>query len=136
MKSHRRLAAAYPELSAKALPATGQHIPGLGNGTLKDILFRADIHPKAKVSMLSHQTLRDLHKQIRDTLLEMTALGGRDTEKDLYGLPGLYHPDEQGDTGRTLPDLLRARAARKLSGRKCVLLPALPSAVAVALLGW
>jgi formamidopyrimidine-DNA glycosylase len=85
------MAAAFPKLSAKAFLATEQRIPGLGNGTLQDILFRAGIHPKAKMASLSHQTLGDLHKQIRDTLLEMTTLGGRDTEKDLYGQPGGYN---------------------------------------------
>jgi formamidopyrimidine-DNA glycosylase len=84
------LATANSKLSAKAFLATEQRIPGLGNGTLQDILLRAGLHPKAKVSTLSHQTLGELHKQIRDTLQEMTALGGRDTEKDLHGLPGGY----------------------------------------------
>lgn len=84
------LAAANLKLSAKAFLATEQRIPGLGNGTLQDILLRAGVHPKAKVSTLSHQTLGELHKQIRDTLQEMTVLGGRDTEKDLYGQPGGY----------------------------------------------
>jgi formamidopyrimidine-DNA glycosylase len=40
-------------LSLKALLATEQRIPGLGNGVLQDILFNAGIHPKRKKSTLS-----------------------------------------------------------------------------------
>ncbi len=84
------MAAAFPKLSAKAFLATEQRIPGLGNGTLQDILFRAGIHPKVKLSTLSPKKPEELYLQVRDTLLEMSSLGGRDTEKDLYGLPGGY----------------------------------------------
>ncbi|MDF2986305.1 MAG: glycosylase/AP lyase, DNA-binding, partial [Eubacterium sp.] len=45
-------------LSAKALLATEQRIPGLGNGVLQDILFNAGIHPKRKV-----KTFTDRDKQ-------------------------------------------------------------------------
>ena len=81
---------ASPELSAKAFLATGQRIPGLGNGVLQDILFRARVHPKARISALSRKMLAELYRQTRDTLQEMTALGGRDTEKDLFGQAGGY----------------------------------------------
>ena len=41
------------KLSLKALLATKQRIPGLGNGVLQDILFNAKMHPKRKVNRLS-----------------------------------------------------------------------------------
>lgn len=41
--------------SAKAFLATGQTIPGLGNGVLQDILYRAGMHPKTKISGLTRQ---------------------------------------------------------------------------------
>ena len=41
------------DISFKALLATEQRIPGLGNGVLQDILFNAGIHPKRKKSTLS-----------------------------------------------------------------------------------
>jgi formamidopyrimidine-DNA glycosylase len=77
-------------LSAKAFLATEQRIPGLGNGVLQDILFRAGIHPKRKMGTLSGKESDGLYRAVVDTLSEMTRLGGRDTEKDLFGRPGGY----------------------------------------------
>jgi formamidopyrimidine-DNA glycosylase len=79
-----------PNLSAKAFLATEQRIPGLGNGTLQDILFRARIHPRRKISTLSEMDWTTLFDTVKQTLREMTDLGGRDTEKDLCGQSGAY----------------------------------------------
>ncbi|QUI22520.1 endonuclease VIII [Vallitalea pronyensis] len=76
--------------SVKALLATEQRIPGLGNGVLQDILFNAHIHPKQKVSSLTEEEIDTLFHAIKATLHEMTMHGGRDTEKDLFGCPGGY----------------------------------------------
>lgn len=84
------VAAAKPTLSAKALLATEQRIPGLGNGVLQDILLRAGIHPRAKLSSLSDEQLTGLYRSLKATLAEMTEKGGRDTERDLFGNPGGY----------------------------------------------
>lgn len=78
------------KLSAKALLATEQRIPGLGNGTLQDILFNAGIHPKKKVSSFTKSDKELLYDSIKTTLKEMIEQGGRDTEKDLFGNPGGY----------------------------------------------
>jgi len=78
------------KLSLKAFLATEQRIPGLGNGILQDILFNAKMHPKKKVNSLSITDQRVLFDSIKDTLSEMTAKGGRDTENDLSGKPGGY----------------------------------------------
>lgn len=85
-----KMAADFPNLSAKAFLATQQRIPGLGNGVLQDILFRARIHPKTKIAALSSDALTRLYEEITNTLREMTEKGGRDTEKDLFGDPGGY----------------------------------------------
>lgn len=77
-------------LSAKAYLATEQRIPGLGNGVLQDILFRAGIHPKRKMGTLTEQDYTRLFHAVKETLTAMTELGGRDTEKDLFGNPGGY----------------------------------------------
>ncbi len=77
-------------LSAKAFLATEQRIPGLGNGVLQDILWTARIHPKRKMASLSEEELNNMFKAVKSVLSEMTASGGRDTEKDLYGCPGGY----------------------------------------------
>jgi formamidopyrimidine-DNA glycosylase len=78
------------KLSLKALLATEQRIPGLGNGVLQDILFNAKMHPKKKINSLSESDKDVLFNSIKSTLSAMVAQGGRDTEKDFLGNPGVY----------------------------------------------
>lgn len=78
------------KLSAKAFLATEQRIPGLGNGVLQDILYLSGIHPKRKMANVTDIEYKKLYDTIKSTLYQMTELGGRDTEKDLYGNPGGY----------------------------------------------
>lgn len=75
-------------LSAKAVLATGQRIPGLGNGVLQDILYHAQIHPKRLFDSLNDMEKDALFSSIKHTLQLMAEQGGRDTEKDLFGNPG------------------------------------------------
>lgn len=84
------LSAAKPSLSVKAVLATEQRIPGLGNGVLQDILYNARINPKSKLLVLTELEKSDLFDSVKHTLREMTEKGGRDTEKDLFGSPGGY----------------------------------------------
>lgn len=78
------------KLSVKALLATEQRIPGLGNGVLQDILWNAKIHPKRKVNTLSNENKELLFRSVKTVLSDMVQLGGRDTEKDLFGNNGRY----------------------------------------------
>ncbi len=78
------------DISVKALLATEQRIPGLGNGVLQDILFKSGIHPKRKISGLSDFEKGELYHNLKYTLHLMTDQGGRDTEKDLLGNFGRY----------------------------------------------
>jgi formamidopyrimidine-DNA glycosylase len=78
------------DISVKALLATEQRIPGIGNGVLQDILFNSRIHPKRKKSTLTGTDKAELFQSIKVTLKTMTELGGRDTEKDLFGNKGGY----------------------------------------------
>ncbi len=78
------------KLSLKALLATEQRIPGLGNGVLQDILFNARMHPKKKVSTLSEKEIEILFGSVKATLAAMATQGGRDTELDLFGKTGGY----------------------------------------------
>ncbi len=82
--------AAKHSVSAKAFLATGQRIPGLGNGVLQDILFRARINPRRKIATLTPAERHSLFESVRTTLREMTDRGGRDTERDIFGTPGGY----------------------------------------------
>lgn len=79
------------DISVKALLATEQRIPGLGNGVLQDILFNAGINPRCKVSCLDNSDRQRLLMAIKNTLKDMIAKGGRDTEKDILGTAGGYH---------------------------------------------
>lgn len=86
-----KLFAGVPKtLSAKALLATEQRIPGVGNGVVQDILFNAGIHPKQKVLLLADEDKKTLFHSLKDTLAEMTIKGGRDTQTDLFGNNGGY----------------------------------------------
>jgi len=78
------------KLSLKAFLATEQRIPGLGNGVLQDILWAAKLHPKRKVATMMKEETTRLHQTVCDLLQQMVSLGGRDTEKDLFGHPGRY----------------------------------------------
>ena len=84
------VASVPPSTSVKALLATEQRIPGVGNGVLQDILLNARLNPKAKVSSLAGDDLARLFRALKDTIAAMAAQGGRDVERDLYGRPGGY----------------------------------------------
>lgn len=77
-------------ISVKAFLATEQRIPGLGNGVLQDILFNAKVHPKRKLFTLNQQNKQALFDSITSTLHTMLELGGRNTERDLFGNYGKY----------------------------------------------
>jgi len=78
------------KLSAKAALATEQRIPGLGNGVLQDILWKARLSPRRKINSLTGEETQALYASLTGTLAEMSRLRGRDTEKDLHGIPGGY----------------------------------------------
>lgn len=84
------LDAAKPNLSLKAFLATEQRVPGFGNGVLQDILFNARLHPKTKLASLGTKDKERLFESVKKTLAQITVLGGRDTEKDLFGRNGGY----------------------------------------------
>lgn len=78
------------KLPLKAVLATEQRIPGLGNGCLQDILWTARLHPRRKLNTLSDAEMGRLYESLKNTLKAMTEAGGRSTEKDLLGQPGGY----------------------------------------------
>lgn len=83
-------AGAKKSLSAKALLATEQRIPGVGNGVTQDILFNARMNPKQKVSALPDAKKEILFHSLKDTLKKMVLEGGRDTQSNLFGNSGGY----------------------------------------------
>jgi formamidopyrimidine-DNA glycosylase len=84
------LAEAGGSISAKEFLATKQRIPGLGNGVLQDILWTAGIHPRRKMGELNLTETGAMYEAVKRILAEMTAKGGRDTERDLFDCPGGY----------------------------------------------
>lgn len=84
--------------SVKALLATDQSVPGLGNGVLQDMLYNAGLNPKRKTATLSDGDRQRLYRCVRDTMGEIYRLGGRSSEKDLFGVKGGYIPFLSKDT--------------------------------------
>ena len=88
----------YPEKTSKGikgfLVATGyvmpNHIAGLGNAIVQDILFQAEINPKRKVMDITPEEREKLFEVINTTIAEAIRLGGRYDEVDLFGQPGGY----------------------------------------------
>ena len=76
--------------SAKALLTQDQIIPGLGNAIAQDILFRAHLHPRHPIADLNTDQRHTLYSAIVDTVGEVTEMGGRYDEYDLYNNPGGY----------------------------------------------
>jgi formamidopyrimidine-DNA glycosylase len=78
------------KLSLKGALATEQRIPGVGNGCLQDILWRAKLNPRRKTNTLTEMEMNQLFTNLKKTLTDMAHAGGRSTEKDLFGEPGGY----------------------------------------------
>jgi formamidopyrimidine-DNA glycosylase len=78
------------KISSKAFLGTEQRIPGVGNGSLQDILWKAKIHPKRKMNTLDNNETENLFSSIKFILEKIVENNGRDTEKDLFGNNGQY----------------------------------------------
>jgi formamidopyrimidine-DNA glycosylase len=78
--------------SIKEFLISSPGIAGIGNGYLQDILFRAGIHPRRKLGVVSADEMASVHSATVETLLKAIEKGGRDTESDLHGNPGGYTP--------------------------------------------
>ena len=116
--------------SAKAFLATGQTIPGLGNGVLQDILYRAGMHPKTKISGLTRQQKSDCSGPSGRRSGRCCVWGGRDSETDLFGRPGGYRPRLSKKYGRGAVSPLRFPDLQgKLPGGQYLLLSRLPAAM-------
>jgi formamidopyrimidine-DNA glycosylase len=76
--------------SVKFFMISNPGVWGVGNGYLQDILFRARIHPRRRVINITKEEKQTLYEAIIVTIKHAAALGGRDTERDLYNRPGGY----------------------------------------------
>jgi hypothetical protein len=101
--------------------AANPGVLGVGNGYLQDILFAAGIHPRRKAVDLSAPERRALHKATRAVLGRAVTLGGRGSERDLYGRPGGYQRILHSETvGRPCPECgTPIRKIQYLGGASC-----------------
>jgi formamidopyrimidine-DNA glycosylase len=76
--------------SVKSLLTQDQLIPGLGNASAQDIMFKAGLHPRRPIVELDSEKRSALYTAIIDTVSEITNQGGRYDEYDLYGNKGGY----------------------------------------------
>lgn len=91
--------------STKALLTQDQIIPGLGNAIAQDILFRAHLHPRHPIADLNTDQRHTLYSAIVDTVGEVTEMGGRYDEYDLYNNPGGYiRKMDKNAVGRPCPE--------------------------------
>jgi formamidopyrimidine-DNA glycosylase len=67
-------------------------IVGVQNSAFQDIIYRAGIHPKRKVSDLTQGQLETLFRSIQDLIKERIEGGGKDEFTDLHGRQGTYVP--------------------------------------------
>lgn len=76
----------------KALMVSPYAVTGIGNGYLHDILWHAQVSPKSIVALLPDTAVAMLYQAVVQVVSEATELGGRDTERDLFGGSGGYRP--------------------------------------------
>lgn len=79
-----------PKLSLKQALATNQTIPGLGNGSLQDILFYARKSPRTKIGQLTLDDIHLLYDSIKQVMNQIASQNGRMNQLDLYGNFGSY----------------------------------------------
>lgn len=110
--------------SVKGLLTQDQAIPGLGNAIAQDIMFNARLHPKQPIGELDPAQRRRLYDAIVDTVAEITRLGGRYDEYDLFGRPGGYvRRMDQRALSRPCPECNGPIAKMSYLGGSCYYCP-------------
>lgn len=65
-------------------------LSGLGNAYINDILYKAKIHPKSKISALNDDQKNELYNIITETMNTAIDKSGSVKEEDLFGKKGNY----------------------------------------------
>ncbi len=65
-------------------------IIGISNATFQDVIYRAGVHPKRKVSELSENELKKLFEAIKTVTSERLRLHGKSEFNDIHGVQGGY----------------------------------------------
>jgi formamidopyrimidine-DNA glycosylase len=110
--------------SVKGLLTQEQLIPGLGNASSQDIMFRAGLHPKHPLKELTASQRQRLHDAILATVMEIIQLGGRYDEVDLYSQPGGYiRLMDKNAVGKPCPECGRSIEKIQYLGGACYFCP-------------
>lgn len=88
-----------PKHTVKMALATEQKIPGLGNGTLQDILFTAKVRPNRKVETLQDFEKIALYESTKLVIAQIYKQKGRNNSHDLLGKLGEYDVIMSKDRG-------------------------------------
>lgn len=114
--------------SVKSLLTQDQLIPGLGNASAQDILFRARLHPRHSIDALSPDQRRVLYGAIRSTVDEIIDKGGRYDEYNLFGKQGGYvRLMDKNAVGKPCPDCGARVEKMQYLGGACYLCPSCQS---------
>lgn len=79
-----------PKHTVKMALATEQKVPGLGNGTLQDILFLAKIRPERKVETLHEDEKVALYEATKQVIQTIYQHHGRSSFVSMVGVKGQY----------------------------------------------
>jgi formamidopyrimidine-DNA glycosylase len=110
--------------SVKGLLTQDQLIPGLGNASAQDIMFRARLHPKTPIDGLSSDQRQDLYDAILATVNEIIEKGGRYDEFNLFGERGGYvRLMDKNAAGQPCPDCETTVEKMQYLGGACYYCP-------------
>lgn len=110
--------------SVKGLLTQDQLIPGLGNASAQDIMFRAHLHPRHSIEALARDQRRDLYDAILTTVNEIIEQGGRYDEYNLFGERGGYvRLMDKNAVGQPCPDCGTGIEKFQYLGGACYICP-------------
>ncbi len=70
----------------------GYYVSGIETGYAQEILYRARVHPKRRVTSLSLDEQRACYDSVNEVMAEAICQGGRYDERDLFDEPGGFVP--------------------------------------------
>jgi formamidopyrimidine-DNA glycosylase len=110
--------------SVKSLLTQEQTIPGLGNAIAQDIMFKSRLHPKHPIQEMDLSQREALYEAVSETVGQITKLGGRYDEYDLYGNRGSYvRLMDKNAAGRPCPNCGTLVVKIQYLGGACYLCP-------------
>ncbi len=110
--------------SVKSLLTQDQIIPGLGNSSAQDIMFRAGLHPRHSIDELNKDQIKGLYGAIVNTVQDIIMKGGRYDEVNLFNQPGDYvRVMDRNAAGRPCPECGTTIEKMQYLGGTCYFCP-------------